>query len=615
MYRVKYYNDYVTSIWLSTESRNTGDTTYEVELDEAYPTSIGPVEMSAGSDGEIATFTVTFTMRDWHAVTNDNVINPDAYKKSNEGEREAQEYLEWKNLEVKWDKERAEDMEMEKIFDAADWENDKHDIAIAQMYQDQAIKDFMYGNSKSKNYEDLTVVAMDKADNRHFSDIIKPGDVYVDMNGQYQIYKDRKNYTYQDLNYNAMLEAQRQYQIAKKQGEHRDASDAFKAMGNIQVANARKVEYKSEDFNERKKGKFRMTTKKSQRWDRDKAVIIAMEAKYGKEALQTEFPPGPRFITMFGEQMQVEGDYIWPDGTAYNRSIVTAGENEMKESAMDTNILLAPSREITTDVAVPIEAYKIDLEKKRSHDAAAFDVDYNNAVELNTKQDDEIAIELKADAEFAVRAAELENMKNAQIMAHGFKSGDAQNMAQGFKEADARQMAQEFISIDLQAKKISDQMDAQFQYTPMVEEIKPEVIINSNAQKIVDLKAELEPIDRYFNKGDKDKHEWDAIWEVQMSDKGEFIQPDQDILDASGEYTGQTTYDVFLDHIYDRRKEIKKTINEMESETTAPFTDTTQTGGNTKEFTGGFPAQGEMFYKDTQTDEYYMTQDNEVSRK
>jgi len=35
------------------------------------------------------------------------------------------------------------------------------------------------------------------------------------------------------------------------------------------------------------------------------------------------------------------------------------------------------------------------------------------------------------------RAAELENMKNAQIMAYGFKTGDAQRMAQGFKDSDA----------------------------------------------------------------------------------------------------------------------------------------------------------------------------------
>ena len=48
------------------------------------------------------------------------------------------------------------------------------------------------------------------------------------------------------------------------------------------------------------------------------------------------------------------------------------------------------------------------------------------------------------------RAAELENMKNSQIMAHGFKAGDAQQMAQGFKEADAQQMAQGFRSADLE---------------------------------------------------------------------------------------------------------------------------------------------------------------------
>jgi len=53
-------------------------------------------------------------------------------------------------------------------------------------------------------------------------------------------------------------------------------------------------------------------------------------------------------------------------------------------------------------------------------------------------------------AERKARAAELENMKNAQIMAHGFKSGDAQNMAQGFREADAQGMAQGFISADLE---------------------------------------------------------------------------------------------------------------------------------------------------------------------
>jgi hypothetical protein len=65
MYRMSYYDDYVTSV-LVTQNRRAGDAAYAVTLEEAYPTSMGAVELS-WEQGEVSTFTVNMSYRRWVA--------------------------------------------------------------------------------------------------------------------------------------------------------------------------------------------------------------------------------------------------------------------------------------------------------------------------------------------------------------------------------------------------------------------------------------------------------------------------------------------------------------------------------------------------------------------
>jgi hypothetical protein len=69
VYTLSYYLDYVGQVHIIPLDRQ-GGAIANVVMMEAYPTSVGPIEYSWSSEGEIATFTVTWTFKDW------NHINP-----------------------------------------------------------------------------------------------------------------------------------------------------------------------------------------------------------------------------------------------------------------------------------------------------------------------------------------------------------------------------------------------------------------------------------------------------------------------------------------------------------------------------------------------------------
>lgn len=67
IYRMKYYKEYVGSVTVQTITRD-GKNGPKVYLHEAYPTNVGAIELQYG-DGDIATFTVTLSFRDWHYIS------------------------------------------------------------------------------------------------------------------------------------------------------------------------------------------------------------------------------------------------------------------------------------------------------------------------------------------------------------------------------------------------------------------------------------------------------------------------------------------------------------------------------------------------------------------
>lgn len=69
LYTVSYYDDYVSKVRIIPLDRR-GGAVATVELIEAYPSALGPIEYTWG-DGQVAEFTVTWTFRDWHHLTPD----------------------------------------------------------------------------------------------------------------------------------------------------------------------------------------------------------------------------------------------------------------------------------------------------------------------------------------------------------------------------------------------------------------------------------------------------------------------------------------------------------------------------------------------------------------
>jgi len=67
LYTLSYYEEYVSSVSIIPLDRQ-GGAVATIYLHEAYPTNVGPVEMAWGEAGEIATFNVTWSFRDWFHV-------------------------------------------------------------------------------------------------------------------------------------------------------------------------------------------------------------------------------------------------------------------------------------------------------------------------------------------------------------------------------------------------------------------------------------------------------------------------------------------------------------------------------------------------------------------
>jgi hypothetical protein len=71
VYTLSYYLDYVGEVRIIPLDRQ-GGAIANVVLIEAYPSSVGPIEYIWGSEGEIATFTVTWVYRDWNHTDPEN---------------------------------------------------------------------------------------------------------------------------------------------------------------------------------------------------------------------------------------------------------------------------------------------------------------------------------------------------------------------------------------------------------------------------------------------------------------------------------------------------------------------------------------------------------------
>lgn len=70
VYTVSYYDDYVSQVNIIPIDRQ-GGAVASIMLNEAYPTNIGPVALAWGDAGEVATFEVTWSFRDWYHVKPD----------------------------------------------------------------------------------------------------------------------------------------------------------------------------------------------------------------------------------------------------------------------------------------------------------------------------------------------------------------------------------------------------------------------------------------------------------------------------------------------------------------------------------------------------------------
>ena len=69
LFRMKYYDDYTSVVVIESFGRD-GNVEYSAVLQEAYPTSLGAVDLSWDT-GDVATFTVNFTYRNWFEVPAD----------------------------------------------------------------------------------------------------------------------------------------------------------------------------------------------------------------------------------------------------------------------------------------------------------------------------------------------------------------------------------------------------------------------------------------------------------------------------------------------------------------------------------------------------------------
>ena len=67
LYTLSYYSDYISTVNIIPLDRQ-GGRVPTIQLRNAYPTNLGPVELAWGDAGEIATFNVTWSFQDWNHV-------------------------------------------------------------------------------------------------------------------------------------------------------------------------------------------------------------------------------------------------------------------------------------------------------------------------------------------------------------------------------------------------------------------------------------------------------------------------------------------------------------------------------------------------------------------
>ena len=65
-YTLAYYEQYISWVNIIPLNRQFENEASAIILEEAYPTNVGPVELSWGSEGQVAEFTLTWSFRDWH---------------------------------------------------------------------------------------------------------------------------------------------------------------------------------------------------------------------------------------------------------------------------------------------------------------------------------------------------------------------------------------------------------------------------------------------------------------------------------------------------------------------------------------------------------------------
>ena len=70
LYTLSYYEDYVGQVNIIPLDRQ-GGAAANIQLMQAYPQNVGPIEMAWGDTGEIANFTVTWAFKDWMHTTTD----------------------------------------------------------------------------------------------------------------------------------------------------------------------------------------------------------------------------------------------------------------------------------------------------------------------------------------------------------------------------------------------------------------------------------------------------------------------------------------------------------------------------------------------------------------
>jgi len=106
LYTLTYYDDYVSTVNIIPLDRQGGRAS-TISLYQAWPSAMGPVEMSWGGEAEIATFNVTWSFKDWThestagwwADSDEEVSRPDMKDSAIGGKHTRKDYK--SNLEAK----------------------------------------------------------------------------------------------------------------------------------------------------------------------------------------------------------------------------------------------------------------------------------------------------------------------------------------------------------------------------------------------------------------------------------------------------------------------------------------------------------------------------------